>query len=251
MVGVFFRNELKRAVRTFRLQVLAGAFLLQALLDPLGSRLLPLVLASLGLTEEGASRTGPLDALQAYGSDSTRLALLVLTLVCMTAASDEFRKGSHSGAFLFTRGVDPRVLMHSKALAWMLMAGFCAFFGQVLASLVTWVVLGPIALRPLAVSIAGALLFWPLAALAVVAGSAGSRSSLGGLLVGLSLIAAGVLQLAGVLEGWLPSALLTAVKPAGGGEGGIVGLLLPGFAVTLSLAGPLYVWAWVRVSELY
>jgi hypothetical protein len=247
VLSLFIGNETRRAFRSYRIHALAAAFMFQAIVDPLGAKLLPKLGQYFGISAEDVPSPAPLQALQAYGSDSTRLVLMVFTIVAMTAAADEFRRGSDSGAFVFTKGADPRALLNAKVLVWALAATLTSLAGLIVAVLVTTSVVGVLPARPVAYTVVGTLLFWPLASTVVVTSATASRSSWGGMVAGVGLIATGVLELAGIFGSWMPTALLTVAEkvPDSGGD---LQLLLRPLVGMLSLALPAYLWAWAKAS---
>lgn len=248
MLRVFAENEVRRALRSYRFQVLIGAFLFQAVVDPIGARLLPMLGAYFGLTRDDIPSLEPLQVLQAYGSDSTRFVLLVFTIVAMTAAADEFRRGSDSGAFVFTKGADPRSLLNAKVLVWASAATAAALAGLLVAVAVTTLTIGGLQARSVAYTAAGTVCFWLPASSVVVTSATATRSAWGGFGAGLGLIGTGILELAGVLGGWMPTALLTVAGRLSDTGAGDWQLLLGPLAGMLSLALPAYLWAWTKAS---
>ncbi len=248
MLALFVENEIRRSLRSYRVHVLTAAFCFQGVADPLGAKFLPRLGVLLGISSEDLPQIRPVQALQSYGSDSTRLVLLVFTIVAMTAAADEFRRGSDSGAFLFTRGADPRRLLDAKILVWAAAATFCSLVGLAVAVATTFVAVGTPPPRGVAYMALGTVVFWPLAAVVVVASAVASRTSWGGFAAGVGLIATGVLELAGILGEWMPTGLLTLGEKAS--DAASNGLLLtgrPAFAM-LSIAVPAYLLARSNVS---
>ncbi len=248
MRAIFVENEIKRALRSFRFHVLAAAFVFQGIVDPLGAKLLPKLGLLFGLSAEDVRSPTPQEVFEAYGSDSTRFVLLVFTILAMTAAADEFRRGSDSGAFVFTKGADPRSILDAKILVW----GAAAFAASVAGLAVAWVatilVVGDLSAKVVAYTAVGTVLFWPLAATVVVTSASASRSAWGGFVAGLGLIGTGILELVDVAGDWMPAALLTIADELDASGSNDWMLLAKPLAGMLSLAVPSFIWARTRAS---
>lgn len=104
MILTLMRHEWRRAFRTKRVWIVLAFCLFSALLDPVSTKFLPKIIEAVGKVEVmGLPDQSAADALKAYASDSSRLAMLAFALSFMGMATDEFRRDSGSGVCLYSR----------------------------------------------------------------------------------------------------------------------------------------------------
>lgn len=214
-MGTLIRHEWVRVVRTRRIWIVLGFCLFSAVVDPVSTRFLPKIIEAVGKMEVvGMPDQTAADALKAYASDSSRLAMLAFALSFMGMATDEFRRDSGSGAFVFTRGVKVSSLVWSKLVV-AFATGWGSFLaGYLIAAGFSRLLFGSIPWGAVLASIPLTGLFWLVASALLIGGGAAFRSALAAVATAYgSLFFLSIFELFGILAAWSPTALGTSVGP--------------------------------------
>lgn len=239
-------HEWRRAFRTKRVWIVLAFCLFSAFLDPVSTKFLPRIIEAVGKVEVvGLPDQSAADALKAYASDSSRLAMLAFTLSFMAMATDEFRRDSGAGAFVFTRGVKPSSLVWSKLVVAFGVGWGSFLIGYLVATLISLLLFGSVPVNAVLKSVPLTGLFWLIAAALLVGGGAAFRSALAAVATAYgSLFFLSIFELFGFLAAWSPTALGTSVGPLAAGEPAVGywrSLLVGGI-----FAGVIFVWGLFR-----
>lgn len=246
MIFTLVRHEWRRALRTKRVWIVLAFCLFSAFLDPVSTKFLPKIIEAVGKLEVvGLPDQSAADALKAYASDSSRLAMLAFALSFMGMATDEFKRDSGAGAFVFTRGVKSSSLVWSKLIVAFGVGWGSFLIGYLVATLISLPLFGSVPVGAVLKSVPLTGLFWLMAAALLVGGGAAFRSALAAVATAYgSLFFLSIFELFGVLAAWSPTALGTSVGPLAAGEPMASywrSLLVGGIC-----AGVIFVWGLVR-----
>lgn len=243
------RHEWRRAVRTRRIWIVLAFFLFSAILDPLAAKFLPQIIEVVGKLEVGGlPQQNAADALKSFVSDSSRLAMLAFVLSFMGTATDEFRRNSGSGAFVFTRRARARQLIGAKIVVGFAVGWGCFLAGYAVATLVSWGLFRSMPWRALVISLPLTACFWAAVVVLLMGSGAAFRSS--GLAVAVtygSVFLLSIFELIGVLAAWSPTVLGAAVGPLSSGSG--IGYFWKAALVAGLVAGTMLIWGVIASSR--
>lgn len=245
MIATLIAHEWRRAIRTRRIWIVLAFCLFSAALDPITTKFLPSLLENVrGLEIANLPGQTGIDALKAYASDSSRLAMLAFVLSFMGMATDEFKRDSAAGAFVFTRKVSHSNLVSAK-LVIAFVSGWGAFLvGYCLAAVISFALFGAVPWSAFFASIPLTGLFWLVASALLIGGGAAFRSGILAVATAYGAIfLLSIFELFGFLAAWSPTSLGTSIAPLASGEpitgfwrSGLVGAACAGIMLLWGLA---------------
>ncbi len=205
-----WRMELLRLVRTGRIWIIVGIYVLFGVIGPLGARYLPEILERFGGgIEVVVPPPTALDGMGQFASNAGQIGLLAVLAVAAAALTFDARP--EWAAFLRTRTDAVRRLVVPRVVASSVAGGLGLAVGSVVAAVLTGVLIAPVPVGDLVLgTLVGALYLTFAVAVVAVAASIATQT-MGAVLVSVGvLLVLPVLQLLPVIEDWVPSRLLGA-----------------------------------------
>lgn len=134
--GVFLRKELREAVRSNRLLVVAAVFLVLGIISPLTAKYTPELLKALGTGQNGVTITFPtptvVDAIVQYLKNVAGTGIFVAILLPMGMVAREKERGT--AAFVLTKPISRAAFLGAKLVALLALLGV----GMLLAAIATY-----------------------------------------------------------------------------------------------------------------
>jgi ABC-2 type transport system permease protein len=213
-----WRLEWLRLVRTRRLVLLVGVYLVFGVTGPLSARYLGELIERFGggVTVEVPEPT-PADGILQFNLNAQQIGLLVVVVVAAGALTVDALP--EMSAFLRTRVSDPARLLLPRAVVPFVAASAAYLAGVVVASYQTWALLGPLPWARVALGAGLGVVY--LAFVVALTAAAASRTTSVLATVAFTVITLVGLPLAGIVEAigrWLPSHLVGALDGLARGE---------------------------------
>lgn len=242
-----WRLELLRLVRTGRLWIIIGVYVLFGVVGPLGARYLSRLVERFG---GGVQVVVPeptaLDGMGQFHSNAGQLGLLAVLAVAAAALTFDARP--EWAAFLRTRTRSVRHLVVPRVVASTLAAVLGLVLGSVVAAVLTGVLIAPVPLDDLLLGTAFGAVYLAFAVAVVAAASSVARQTMSTVLLAVGvLLVLPILQVLPIIEDWVPSRLLGATTALMAGA--TVADLLPALVVTILLVPLLVVAAERRLGR--
>lgn len=226
-----WRVELLRLLRTGRIWIIVGIYVLFGVIGPLGARYLAEIIARFGGgVEMVVPEPTALDGMGQFHSQAGQIGLLAVLAVAAAALAFDSRE--EWAAFLRTRTPSVRQLLLPRVVASTVAAVIGLAVGSAVAALLTGILIAPVAPSDLLVGIVlgGLYLAFAVSVVAVASSIAEQTMSTVLLAVGV-LIVLPVLQIVPAIQDWIPSQLLGATTALMAGASVVD--LLPAVAVTV------------------
>ena len=135
--GVFLRKELREAMRSNRLLVVAAVFLVLGIISPLTAKYTPELLKALGAGQSGVTITFPTptvaDAIVQYLKNVAGTGIFIAILLPMGMVAREKERGT--AAFVLTKPVSRAAFLGAKLVALLALLGI----GVLLAAIATYI----------------------------------------------------------------------------------------------------------------
>ena len=212
-----WRVEWLRLLRTKRIWIVVGVYVLFGVVGPFSARYLPEIIDRYGGgVKIEVPEPIPADGISQFLSNVSQLG--VLAVLAVAAGALAFDAKPEWSAFLRTRATAIRRLVLPRVVVPSLAAGCALVLGTTIAAILTTVLIGGLPLADLVLgTLFGAL--YLLFAVSVVAVAASiARQVLSIVLLSVSaLVVLPILQVISVIEPWLPSKLLGATTDLLGG----------------------------------
>lgn len=242
-----WRLELLRLVRTGRIWIIVGIYVLFGVIGPLGARYLSQIIERFG---GGMQVVVPdptaLDGMGQFHSNAGQIGLLAILAVAAAALTFDARP--EWAAFLRTRTRSVRHLVLPRVVASTLVAALGLALGSVVAAVLTGVLIAPVPLGDLLVGIALGAVYLAFAVAVVAVASSIARQTMSTVLLAVgALLVLPILQVVPVIEDWVPSRLLGATTALMAGA--TIGDLLPALVVTVVVVPVLLVVAERRLAR--
>ena len=239
--------ELLRLLRTGRIWIIVGVYVLFGVLGPVGARYLPEILERFGGgVEVVVPEPTALDGMGQFASNAGQLGLLAVLAVAAAALTFDARP--EWSAFLRTRTDRVRRLVVPRVVASTAAATIGLAAGSAVAAVLTGVLIAPVAVGDLLLGVAFGAAYMAFAVAVVAVAASVATQTMGVVLLAVgALIVLPVLQLVPPIEDWVPSRLLGATTALMAGAP--VTDLLPALAVTIALVPTLLVVAERRLTH--
>lgn len=135
--SVFLRKELREAVRSNRLLVVAAVFLVLGIISPLTAKYTPELLKAIGTGQSGVTITFPTptvaDAIAQYLKNVAGTGIFIAILLPMGMVAREKERGT--AAFVLTKPISRAAFLGAKLVALLALLGV----GVLLAAIVTYI----------------------------------------------------------------------------------------------------------------
>ena len=226
-----WRMELLRLLRTGRIWIIVGVYVLFGVIGPLGARYLPQILERFGGgMEVVVPEPTALDGMGQFHSQAGQLGLLAVLAVA--AAALVFDNREEWAAFLRTRTQSVRQLVLPRVVASTVAAVLGLAAGSVVAAVLTGALIAPVDVGDLLLGVVLGALYLAFAVSVVAVASSIAEQTMSTVLLAVGvLIVLPILQFLPAIQDWIPSQLLGATTALMAGAS--LGDLLPAVAVTV------------------